>query len=241
MKKKGVVVSPIVFWAIGIVVVFFVIFIVYQLLSEGGSKAFAFGVGKVPGAASPSSSGGGVDLEGDAKKICSAIQDGLDSEKERCFVPYDSLGLEEQIEMIYDSDSGKIHFRRISDEVYTPLNTEIDARLCVVYRDAITNLHHNILAGYPDRTPEYFEVGALGIEDKGGKYQILTGYYDEEENAHFNLKDYRYLYKPDSNHVCFLTLKEDRWGSCGEDQSDDWGIDDDCFKQWVDEGEITIC
>lgn len=44
MKKKGdIMVSKIIGWAIGIVIVFVVIFIVYRLLAKGGANVFTFG------------------------------------------------------------------------------------------------------------------------------------------------------------------------------------------------------
>jgi hypothetical protein len=247
MKKKGFsAVSPVFRLGLLVVVVIIVILALSGNLFPLVKDFFYFEVPST-GEEPPESFEEVVAANVDAQKIRDAIQRGLDSTKERCFVNYGRLELKLPIKMIYDSANGKIKFQVISEGMFSPVGEDIEAKLCVVYRDAIINLHNNIIAGMKVSEPEYHEFidssgkRELAIEENGGKYQILTGDYDDDKNAHFNMKDekYRYLYKADSGHVCFLTLREDTWGGCSD--PDFKGIDDDCFKDWVKDNKLDIC
>ncbi len=169
----------------------------------------------------------------DAQKIADSIKKGLASPADKCLVKYDPLSLSSwRIGMVQDKDADKIKFVQVDNlnnigKLDVPI---IDGQMCII------NSNNGINPGDP------ISPQRMGIKELDGKYHLTTGgKYDNDDNAYFNIKDAKYsaLYKKDASHICFLALRQDSFGGCGK--STDEGIDDDCYKDWVDTGKIAEC
>jgi len=175
--------------------------------------------------------------------IYDAMQSAIDSSADRCVVEYDELKLGDR-ELKIAQRSEQVAFAQIKDNRIGWSEYIIRGKVCLVHPQ---NLDQNVKN--PDETlttPEYVELEEVTIIDSGGKYQIITGgEFDANPNAYFNLKDKPYLYKVDDEHVCFIPLREDGGflglggGDC--DGAKDEGIDDDCFKGWINNNDIPKC
>lgn len=188
----------------------------------------------------------------EAQKISGAIQEGLASSADRCLVKYAHLDIPDKdwkIGMMQKDNN--IKFVQLNSVGRVgKLDLEIPANLCLVEGNAAQNLDGNVKDG-TSLTPEFFSKERFSIGVKSGRYQINVGgpydVYDEEndgddDKAYTNIKDdpnYRHLYKADSSHVCFLALKQDSGGGCGGATLG--GIDDDCYKEWVNDEELFEC
>ncbi|MBU90298.1 hypothetical protein CMO94_02050 [Candidatus Woesearchaeota archaeon] len=207
-------------------------------------KPVTVNIEKLPGPSGgdpdmPPTTPGGIGTADQAKKvrpIYTAMKNAIDNIPTRCIMEYGSLDLgDDRIRMIQDDED--IKFQQILDggNVET-LSEKITANLCLVDPDI---LDVNVKDG-TDVTPEYIEQESILIDYSGGKYQIkVGGEFDENPNAYFNMKNKKYLYKADASHVCFFTLREDLLGDC--DGAKDEGIDDDCYKKWINNEDFIKC
>ncbi len=167
----------------------------------------------------------------DAEKIADAMKKGISSSADKCLIRYDALSLDSwKIGMVKDGE--KIKFVQVDGgNRVGKLDVSIDGQICLI------NSNNGINLGGP------VSLQRMGITPLGGKYHLTVGgKYDNNVDAYFNLKDdakFMALYKKDAGNVCFLALREDTFSGC--DGSTDAGIDDDCYKSWVDGKKILTC
>ena len=192
------------------------------------------------------------EVKAEAQKISKAIQQGLTSSAERCLIEYEQLKIPDKgwrIGMIQKGN--EVEFVEVSGNRVGHLDNEkITANLCLVEGVAASNLDKNVKSG-TSLTPEFVAKERFSVSLEDDRYQInVGGPYDvgdekddgDDSKSYLNIKnddEYRHLYKADKDHVCFLTLRQDSGGGCNSATS--MGVDDDCYKGWVDNNKIQKC
>lgn len=183
----------------------------------------------------------------DAQNIRDAIQRGLITTTESCIVTYAELKLDDSIQMVQEDNI--IKFFKQSGRGRKILDVEpVEARLCVVSGiDETDNFYLNVMDG-TSLSPEYVEEDEFRIQvedyedNREWAYDLITTDTDGEEVDKSIRKTY--LYKANSNHICFLSILVDTGRACGRWENRG-NIDHDCIRDWTDGNpdnkEIPIC
>ena len=249
MKKKGEVsTSTIMGWAIGIVALFAVIFIVVgpqQLLAKSIEAAKSFGLGKLPEESTPGFPGSGTippEVLGYFNRFVAVIV--ANSAEERCLIHLDENPKSRDnyyVALSSGASSGTISIRKkINEREYglTSANIETISGFgpCIVAgSDGAENFYNNWLdTSIPQTpaTPEYFNNNPANQLIILEPNKIITpnegngrGYDLSNDNTRL------YLYKADQNHFCFMPVWDDGWENCDKPTGGNLqkGLDADCF------------